>query len=120
MSNESPTPFPVVGQNFRDRTGKVRGVTSVYTVADGYGTQAIRVFYIDGEPESYAPGDAPFPSSGALTESDALSLLMQYSEWLDVENIQIHNDDDGRTHEDLVRQFMTGRNVASLPKIVGA
>jgi hypothetical protein len=46
-------------------------------------------------------------------------LLMQFSEWLDVENIQIHNDDDQRTHEDLVCEFIAQRNPQAYPKVIG-
>jgi hypothetical protein len=46
-------------------------------------------------------------------------LLMQYSEWLDGESIQLHDDAaDGRTHEDLVKEFLTQRNPQARPKVI--
>lgn len=52
-----------------------------------------------------------------VDEMTAVALLHQYSEWLDVENIQMHND-DGRTHDDLVQQFLSSRHEHSEPRVV--
>lgn len=48
----------------------------------------------------------------------AESLLMQYSEWLDVENNLPINAQDERTHEALVREFITQRNPDARPKVL--
>lgn len=48
----------------------------------------------------------------------AHALLTQFSEWLDVENIQIRSDDDGRTHEALVQNFIAFRNPSARPKVL--
>lgn len=51
----------------------------------------------------------------------AETLLTQYSEWLDTSgtiDAPLYASDH-RTHEDLVREFVTQRNTQARPKIVG-
>ncbi len=45
------------------------------------------------------------------------SLLLQYSEWLDVEKINLLESDavDGRSHSDLIDEFLAKRNQNAIP-----
>jgi hypothetical protein len=54
-----------------------------------------------------------------IDANTAESLLMQFSEWLDVESVQLHDDAaDGRTHEDLVKEFIAQRKPDARPKVI--
>lgn len=49
---------------------------------------------------------------------EAATLLHQYSEWLDGEGVIIPESElDGRTHDDLVKQFLDGRITAAQPQV---
>jgi hypothetical protein len=56
-------------------------------------------------------------TAGFFDGNAAHSLLMQYSEWLDVENIQIRIGDDGRAHADLVDTFIAQRDIHAYPML---
>ncbi|MDD7813651.1 hypothetical protein PP713_13865 [Mycobacterium sp. CSUR Q5927] len=49
----------------------------------------------------------------------AKSLLLQYSEWLDVERINpsAPTEDDGHTHQGLVNSFLSQRHLLAFPFI---
>jgi hypothetical protein len=52
---------------------------------------------------------------------NAESLLMQYSEWLDVQGClaDLGADASGLgTHEQLVREFIAQRNLRALPRVI--
>lgn len=53
----------------------------------------------------------------AVPVDDAESLLMQYSEWLDVEKNNPADPDDGHTNMDLVRLFISQRSPHARPPI---
>lgn len=53
-----------------------------------------------------------------MTTDEATSLLMQYSEWLDVEKIN-PSEPDPPTHADLVAAFLSQRNAGAWPDVVG-
>lgn len=53
-----------------------------------------------------------------VDENTAKALLMQYSEWLDVEAVQVNGEHDGSTHEDLVAEFIAHRNPDARPKVL--
>jgi hypothetical protein len=52
-----------------------------------------------------------------VDDHTARELLMQYSEWLDVESVDVKKD-DGRTHEDLANEFITNRDPHARPKVM--
>lgn len=56
-------------------------------------------------------------TTGFFDGKAAHTLLMQYSEWLDGEKIQVANADDGLTHENLVDQFIAQRNINAFPML---
>lgn len=49
----------------------------------------------------------------------AETLLMQYSEWLDCERVEISSKNDCRTHADPVGAFLVSRDVNASPNVVG-
>jgi hypothetical protein len=50
----------------------------------------------------------------------AESMLMQYSEWLDISDVMAPSPDDPRTHEELVREFIAQRNRVARPKVLAS
>ena len=53
-----------------------------------------------------------------LSNDDAKTLLHQYSEWLDGQNLLREPDDrDKRSHDDLVADFIDLRAATALPRI---
>lgn len=53
-------------------------------------------------------------NEGFIDVDDARNLLHQYSEWLDVNG---SDTDDGRTHDDLVEQFISDRDIHARPML---